>query len=125
MNNICVPEVLATYLTAGTTGYVSLVLDILDFILTVGFCINHLVISSGHNSSKSNVKLNQIICLALSLEYIIQACLCISIFPPERVLYNAIFYLLAIGDVVVILWVEMKLDYFRIERENQLTDMQN
>lgn len=122
VSNICVPEVLATYLSAGGSGYTSLVLDVLDFILTVGFCINHLVISSGHHSSKANVRLNQFFCLALSLEYVIQVLLCIAIFPTERVLYNAVFYLLAIGDVLVILWVEMKLDYFRMEREKQAED---
>ncbi len=119
VSNICVPEVLETYTSAGVSGYTSLVLDILDFVLTVGFCINHLVISSGHHSSKTNVKLNQFLCLALSVEYVIQVLLCIAIFPAERVLYNAVFYLLAIGDIVVILWVEMKLDYFRTEREKR------
>ena len=119
VNNICVPDVLATYLSSGASGYVSLVLDVLDFILTVGFCINHLVISSGHHSSKTNVRLNQFFCAALVIEYVIQVLLCVFIFPPERVIYNAVFYLLAIGDIAVILWVEMKLDYFRAEREKK------
>ena len=119
VSNICVPEVLETYLSAGASGYASLVLDVLDFILTVGFCVNHLLISSGHHSSKPNVKLNLFLCLALSVEYVIQVLLCIAIFPPEKVVYNAVFYLLAIGDILVILWVEMKLDYFRTEREKR------
>ncbi len=109
VTGICAPEALEALLSKGLCGSAAVVLDVLDFVMMIGFCFNHLAISSGHHSSKINVKLNLFLCLSLCVEYLMQILLGIAIMPMESVIYNAVFYLLAIGDVAVILWVEMQL----------------
>ena len=119
--NVFVSENLDVYLSSGAMGVVSLVLDSLQFLLNLIFCFNHIFISSGHDSSPKQLKLNQVLCIGIVVDYILQVVVSAFVFYPEKVVYLAVFYLLMLCNVVTVLCVESKLDYFRAlraDREN-------
>lgn len=114
--NVVTPEVLVDYLNAGATGYISLVLDSLQFLFAVLFCFNHIAISSGHQSNARSAKLNVAFCLILTIVYILQVVVSAFVFPAEKVIYYIAFYLVLLMAIGSVLCVEVKLDYLRYLR---------
>lgn len=117
--NIVTPDVFRDYVTAGASGYVSLVLDSLQFLFAMIFCFNHIAISSGHQSNSRKAKLNVLLCLLLLVDYILQVVVSAFIFPAERVIYYLAFYLILFMAICAVVSVEVKLDYFRDLRARQ------
>lgn len=115
--NICYEEIRVTYFTTGFSGFASLVLDFLQCALFFVFSILHLAMNKTHESSPKIVKANQIIVILLFVDYIMQVIMTISIFPGEKILYYAMFYLMLGNITLLIVNVESKIDYFRAERE--------
>ena len=119
VNNVIDPEYFKDYVAAGFMGYVILTMDLLKFIITLGICINHIIISSGHNSSKRAVRINIVLLCLLVVVYIFELIDGAFVFLPEKVFYLVMFYTVLTSSLTLIVIIEEKLDYFRLLREGK------
>ena len=117
--NVVTPEVLLSYTTAGASGYISLTLDVLQFLFALLFCFNHIAVSSGHQSNARSAKLNVLFCLILLIVYILQVVVSAFVFPAEKVIYYIAFYLVLFMALCAVVSVEVKLDHFRYLRAQE------
>ena len=99
-----------------------MILVCLRLILIITICINHILISSGHQSSKKAVLFNLgslvVLIMVYALEIIVSAC-CL---PLEKTIFLSILNVISTCALAVIIIVEKKLDYFRALREETKND---
>jgi len=100
------------------TDPIYIVLSLVNLIVVMVLCINHLVINSNHHSKSSNIRLNQVLLFVQFLIYIIMAARWIAgISGIILVLYMIGIPVAAFGVTASIVCVESRLDAYRIDRE--------
>jgi len=89
------------------------------FALTLILLINHFIINSDHHSRSSNIILNQLCALLITVDSVVWAIGWIPKLDSEiSVLFQIITSITVVSIVSAIVCVESRLDYFRKKRED-------